>query len=95
MTTETIATPRRVGSREQARSLFSALPVDLSESEIHIDCSLVEASAPSFVDEMVKILLVEREAAQVRLLSAPQRTREYAERSARNRGVDARFVAVD
>jgi hypothetical protein len=95
MTTETIATPRRVGSREQARSLFSTLPVDLSESEIHVDCSQVEASAPSFVDEMVKILLVERDAAQVRLLSAPPRTREYAERSARNRGVDARFIAVD
>jgi hypothetical protein len=55
----------------------------------------VKASAPSFVDEMVKILLVEREAAQVRLLRAPARTREYAERSARNRGVDARFLAVD
>ena len=95
MTTETIATPSRVGSREQARSLFATLPTDLSESEIHIDCSQVEASAPSFLDEMVKILLVEREAAQVRLLGAPPRTREYAERSARNRGVDARFLAVD
>jgi hypothetical protein len=95
MTTETIETPRRVGSREQARSLFSTLPVDLSDSEIHIDCSQVEASAPSFVDEMVKILLVEREAAQVRLLRPPRRTREYAERSARNRGVDARLLAVD
>jgi len=61
MTTETIATPRRVGSREQARSLLATLPIDLSESEIHIDCSQVEASAPSFVDEMVKIPLVERD----------------------------------
>jgi hypothetical protein len=95
MTTETIETPPRVGSREQARSLLATLPIDLSESEVQIDCSRVEASAPSFLDEMVKILLVEREAAQVRLLRAPQRTREYAERSARNRGVDARFSAVD
>ncbi len=95
MTTETIETPRRVGSREQARSFLATLPIDLSDSEIHIDCAQLEASAPSFIDEMVKILLVERSAAKVRLLRAPPRTREYAERSARNRGVDARFFAVD
>ncbi len=86
MTSQTIETPSRAGSRDQARALLEALPQDLSASEL--------ASAPSFVDELVKIILVQRKAACLVLSQAPERTREYAERSAKNRGVASRLVTA-
>lgn len=94
MTPQTIETPSRAGSRDQARAWLEALPQDLSSSDVLVDCSHVLASAPSFVDELVKIILVERKAARLLLSQAPDRTREYAERSAKNRDVDSRLIAV-
>ena len=95
MSTETIEAPSRVGSREEARALLESLPRDLSSSEVLVDCSQIQASAPSFVDELVKILLVERNAARLHLSKAPARTQHYAERSARNRGVASRLLIAD
>ncbi len=94
MTSQTIETPSRAGSRDQARALLEALPQDLSASEVLVDGSSVLASAPSFVDELVKIILVQRKAACLVLSQAPERTREYAERSAKNRGVASRLVTA-
>ncbi|HEU5002310.1 MAG TPA: hypothetical protein VFW71_05965 [Actinomycetota bacterium] len=67
----------------------------MSGSELSIDCSKVQASAPSFVDELIKIALVERGAARLILTAAPSKMRGYAVRSAANRDVSARLTIID
>ena len=83
-----VMVPPRSGSREQARELVRDLPEDLRDSEVVVDCGGVFVATPSFIDEVVKIVLVEREATLLRLLNAPERTASYALRAA-----DARDVA--
>lgn len=84
--------PPLVGSRELAREFVAQLPDDLSNAEVTVDCAHVEASAPSFVDELVKIVLVEREARRLVLQAVPERTARYATRSALNRAVSDRLT---
>jgi hypothetical protein len=56
-----------------------------------VDCSALQASAPSFVDELIKAVLVERLAARLVMQSAPDRTVELARRAAGNHGVAERL----
>jgi hypothetical protein len=52
-----------------------------------VDCSALQASTPSFVDELVKAVLVDRGGERLILEEAPERTVELARRAAQNRGV--------
>ena len=83
--------PERSGSREQARTLLDDLPESLVDALVEIDCANVFVATPSFMDEVVKILLVERNAAVLRLTAAPERTTQHAIRAATNRGVATRL----
>lgn len=56
-----------------------------------VDCSALRASAPSFVDELVKLCLVERRAKSLVLVNAPDRTAELARRASTNRNVADRL----
>jgi hypothetical protein len=87
----TLTAPELVSSRNQARELTAGLPADLSEVAVVLDCSALQASTPSFVDELIKAVLVEREAARLVLQSAPERTVELARRAAVNHGVAERL----
>jgi hypothetical protein len=89
----TLTAPKLVSSREQARDLTANLPADLSEVAVLLDCSALQASTPSFVDELIKAVLVERKAAQLVLRHAPDRTVELAQRAAGNHGVAERLKA--
>jgi hypothetical protein len=88
----TLQSPALVGSRDLAREFLRDLPSDLADAQVVINCANVEASAPSFVDEVVKVVLVERAASHLLFSHAPKRTAEYAQRSAVSRGVDDRLT---
>jgi hypothetical protein len=83
----TLIAPRLVSSRDQARELTASLPGDLSGTVVMVDCSALQASTPSFVDELVKAVLVDRGGNRLVIKAAPERTVELARRAAQNRGV--------
>jgi hypothetical protein len=81
-----------LSSRHQARELTASLAEDLSGTVVLVDCSALQASTPSFVDELVKAVLVDRGGERLILKGAPERTVELARRAAQNRGVVDRLV---
>jgi hypothetical protein len=83
----TLIAPKLVSSRHQARELTAALADDLSGTVVLVDCSALQASTPSFVDELVKVVLVDRRGDRLIVKGAPERTVELARRAAQNRGV--------
>ena len=87
----TLIAPKLVSSRDQARELTAGLPDDLSGTVVLVDCSALQASTPSFVDELVKAVLVDRRGSQLVVKGAPQRTLALARRAAQNRGVSDRL----
>ena len=84
-----ISTPPRVGGRGRAQELLSDLPSDVAE--VTINFSDTEAVTPSFVDEVVRLVLVERNASLLILSGLPKRARELALRSAGSRSVTDRL----
>jgi hypothetical protein len=90
-----IQTPDHAGSRDQAADLARDLPRDLTSQSVQLDCSRLVVVTPSFCDEVVKQILVERNAATLDVHDASERARELLEQSAQNRGVRDRVrVAV-
>jgi hypothetical protein len=87
----TLTAPRLVGSRDQARQLADELAPDLSDSVVIVDCGVLEASTSSFVDELVKICLLERNAQRLVFKHASPRVVQLAVRAARNREVSDRL----
>jgi hypothetical protein len=83
----TLIAPKLVSSRDQARKLTASLPNDLSGTVVMVDCSALQASTPSFVDELIKAVLVDRRGSHLVIKAAPERTVELARRAAQNRGV--------
>ena len=81
----TLIAPRLVSSRHQARELTSSLASDLSGSVVRVDCTALQASTPSFVDELVKAVLVDRRGDRLTIKGTPGRTVELARRAAQNR----------
>lgn len=87
----TLRPPALVSSRPLAREFTAELADDLNSGTVVVDCADIEASAPSFVDELVKIILVERGAKELRMVNVPSRTAAYANRSAQRRNVSDRL----
>ena len=87
----TLIAPKLVSSRHQARELTAGLAEDLSGTVVMVDCTALQASTPSFVDELVKAVLVDRRGDCLILKGAPERTVERARRAAQNRGVTNRL----
>jgi hypothetical protein len=87
----TLIAPKLVSSRDQARELTATLADDLSGTVVMVDCSALQASTPSFVDELVKAVLVDRRGSRLVIKGAPERTVELARRAAHNRGVGDRL----
>jgi hypothetical protein len=87
----TLTAPKLVSSRDQARELTASLASDLADAVVMVDCSALQASTPSFVDELVKAVLVDRNADRLILKGAPERTVELARRAAGRRGVADRL----
>jgi hypothetical protein len=83
----TLTAPKLVSSRAQAQELTAGLPEELSTTTVVVDCSALQASTPSFVDELIRLVLSERKATQLTLQNAPERTIELARRAAEIHGV--------
>lgn len=86
-----VEVPDHAGSRPQAQRLVEDLPADLSRKTIILDCSRVLVATPSFLDEIVKQVLLVRGADALEVRSAPSRASDLLERAAQNRGVADRL----
>jgi len=87
---DSLTVPPLVGSRNQARKLLTELP-DGYRGGLVIQCELINLETPSFMDEIVKIVLVERMCAWLRLVGPPENTRNFAIESADSLGVRERL----
>lgn len=79
--------PTHSGSRDQAQELVAGLAPDLTDQSILLDCTDLTVSSPSFLDELVKQVLVLRNASVLDAHAASERTRTLLERAAANREV--------
>ena len=87
-----IRPPDLVSSRPLARDLMTGAPHNLAGQHLRVEFGDVLAAAPSFVDELIRIVLVERRAARLELCGIQCRPANYARRSARTHNVVDRLV---
>lgn len=88
MSTLQLTTPSSAGTRDLVRSwLASALPENIAGQAVEIDFTPLRVPTPSFIDELLKILVVERGAAVARLKNANERAESLARQAAANRGI--------
>jgi hypothetical protein len=88
----TLEAPPLLSSRRQARELLSSLPEQLQGGAVYLDCSELRSAAPSFIDEMIVTVLLERNADQLVFLGAPERAIEFACKAADVHAVRTRVV---
>lgn len=87
--------PKTAGSRSLAEDLTSGLPPRLGDSRVVINAENMKATAQSFADELVKQILVVRDAASLDVRCATPRFAALLHRSAETRAVQSRlFVDV-
>lgn len=85
--TSSAVLPRLGGSRSAARRVIEALgPV--KGALIVIDCRELQSAAPSYADELVKVALVEQNAASVTLKDASAEFESYVRDSLKARELD-------
>jgi hypothetical protein len=60
--TVSLEAPALAGSRPRAQQLLADLPLDMSGKVVQLHCELLIAAAASFADEIVRELLVLRDA---------------------------------
>ncbi len=90
-----IAASEFLGSREQVAEALSELPLDLSNQTIVVSFDFNRSSRPSFVDELVKEVLIIRGARELNLQNAPRAVQEFALRSAISRQVGDQLTFSD
>jgi hypothetical protein len=79
------------GSREHARDLVAELPSDMVGASVVLDCTGLVVGTPSFLDEIVKEVLVVRRADRLEVVGGSVRILALAEQAAANRGVADRL----
>lgn len=87
----TVHAPVKSRSREQAQELASVLPSRLSDADVLLDCRGTAIATPSFTDEILKQILIERDAHSLEVVNAPHRFAELLVRAAARLGVDDRL----
>lgn len=58
--------PPLAGTRKRAQELLSGLPPRLEGSIVTVDCRGLVAATQSFADELIKVVLVDRDASEMR-----------------------------
>ncbi|MFF0816661.1 hypothetical protein ACFYVR_16140 [Rhodococcus sp. NPDC003318] len=58
----TLPLPPLVGTRKRAHTLADLLPGDLAGLEVTVDCRELVAATESFADELITVVVVERNA---------------------------------
>ena len=88
-----VVLPERAGSRKEARThLEKTLPADLTGLTVNVNGDGLAVSAPSYLDELVKVILEERHADRLVLRNCPRRAAGLVLASAQRRGLEDRLV---
>jgi len=87
----TLNAPIKSRSREQAQLFASQLPSALEGADVLIDCRATAIATPSFVDELLKQILIERSARCLRVTNAPRRFADLLLRASTRLKVDDRL----
>lgn len=82
-----IEAPEHAGLRDQAHALTDTLGADLRDAVVSFDCRRLLVGTPSFLDEIVKQVLVERHAQSLCVQGASERVQHLLERASTNRHV--------
>ncbi len=90
----TLQAPTKSRSREQAREIVSVLPPSLTGADVLLDCRGIAIATPSFTDEVLKQILMERGARRLTVVHAPRRFTELLQRAAARLSVDERLEIV-
>jgi hypothetical protein len=89
----TISAPPRLGGRNLARETFGGISREIAQQELMIDFAGLSAVSPSFIDELIKIVIEEGHAKRLVLRNLPDdRARANAVRSATARDVRDRVA---
>lgn len=86
-TASTISSPVLTGMREEAQDLLRGLPEDLGGRHVVLDGHRTLAATPSFADEVVRILLVERHADNLHAVAVGRKFGDWLTESAQTHGV--------
>jgi hypothetical protein len=89
---QTVTLPPLAGSRPAAAVLLSALPEDLTGEQVGVLCRDLLSGSPSFADELVRELAVERNAQSVVVVGAEPTFEGYVRDAARTHGVTERVT---
>jgi hypothetical protein len=96
MTSMSFETPSNIGTRDLVRAWLDAIITsDIEGSVVEVDCAPLKSPTPSFFDELLRILVVERDAKTVTLRNVNQRAQALAFRSANNRHIQDRLAILD
>ncbi|MCW2609983.1 MAG: hypothetical protein QOC93_1447 [Actinomycetota bacterium] len=87
-----VTLPPLAGSRPAAAALLAGLPADLSGDEVAVLCRDLLTGSPSFADELVRQLAVERNAGRVVLVGAEDAFERYVRDAARDHAVAERVA---
>lgn len=87
----TLEAPTRMRRRDDAAEFVAELPVDLAGQVITVKFPCGALGTTSFVDELVRTVLVERHAKGLVLVAPPPRVAELAEDAAADFGVLGRL----
>lgn len=82
------------GSRDHACDLLADLPSQMAGVSVVLDCTSLIVGTPSFLDEIVKEVLVVRRADRLEVIGGSARIAALIERAATNRGVADRLSVV-
>jgi hypothetical protein len=93
MRTDVMTLPERAGSRGEAQHLLERVPRSLAGTELRFDGHQLGAGSSSFMDELVKEVLVERGASSLILDGITPRAAEFARAAAARRGVAGRLIS--
>jgi len=87
-----IEAPAHAGARDQARDLVEALGSDIEGQDVVLDCKNLIVGTPSFLDEVVKQVLVGGRASTLSVHQGSARVQDLLQRSAENRGLRDRLL---
>jgi hypothetical protein len=80
---QSVTLPPLAGSRPAAALLLAALPANLTGQHVAVLGRQLLSGSPSFADELIRQLTVERNAAQVEVIGAEPTFEEYVREAAR------------
>lgn len=90
-----LSSPDYIGGRAAAAEWLADLDADLTGVRVDIDCAALISTSPSFVDEVLKDLVIERGAQLVKMKDVPLDVATWIDDAVKRRGIsDAVMVDI-